>query len=113
MINETSINSCNEFYVIEKTIEVIVGSAEKSKTIRIEALLSLPQREYSTHVYIKEHVTVQPTFPRTGEGFDRKPANMQVWINYDLPWTNGETADEVINKTLAFLLSSHGESATE
>lgn len=103
MITRTNIDFCSEFYVVEKTVEVVVQILGESQTIRIEALQSLPQGKYSTRAYIQEHVTVQPTYPQTGSKFDRKPESVRVWVDYDLPWTNRESADEALHQALGFL----------
>ncbi len=103
MITRSHIDFCNEFYVVEKTVEVVVQISGESQTIRIEALQSLLQGKYSTRAYIQEHVTVQPTYPKTGGKFDREPESMRVWADYDLPWTNRESADDALNQALGFL----------
>ena len=104
MINEENVNSCEEFYVVEKTIDVVVNFAGESETIRIEALKSLPHGKYSTRAYISTHVTVQPTYPQTGGKFDQKPKDERVWIDYSLPWVDRESADAALNQALGFLL---------
>lgn len=103
MINNSNIEFCDEFYVIEKTVEVVVQISGESQAIRIEALQSLPQRKYSTRAYIQEHLTVQPTYPQTGSKFDRKLENVRIWVDYDLPWTDRESADEALYQALGFL----------
>jgi len=65
-LNSTNINSCEELYLIEKAIEVVVRIADESETVRIEALKSLQHDgSYSTRAYIKEHGTIQPTYSKT------------------------------------------------
>lgn len=94
---------CNESYVVEKTIEVVVEIAGSSETIRIEALKDLRDGHYSTHAYKKENVTLQPTYPQTGNSFDRTPLDMSIWISYDLPWTHTDSADAAIVRAVGFL----------
>ena len=101
MIN--NIDFCNEFYVIEKTVEVVVEISGESQSIRIEALQSFPHLKYSTRAYIQKHVTVQPTYPKTGSNFELKPKDVCIWADYDLPWTDRESADQAINQALGFL----------
>ena len=103
MINNSNIDFCDKFYVIEKTVEVVVQISGESQTIRIEALQSLPQGNYSTRAYIQEHLTVQPTYPQTGSRFDRVPEDVRIWVDYDLPWTSREGADAAIIQALSFL----------
>jgi hypothetical protein len=103
VINESNIDFCDEFYVVEKTVEVVAQILDEPKAIRIEALRSVPQGKYSTRAYIQECLTVQPTYPQTGSNFDRKPEDVRIWVDYDLPWTDGESADEALNQALSFL----------
>ena len=103
MITGSNIEFCDEFYVVEKSIEVVVKIAGEPQTIRIEALKSLPQAKYCTRAYIQEYVTLQPTFPQTGEKFDRKLEDMCIWVDYSLPWTDRESADDALNQALGFL----------
>lgn len=81
MIEPTIYEFCSEFYIVEKTVELVLGNEE----IRIEALLdpNEPGRNrYKTRCYIKKDVTLQPTYPNTSSSgsikFERKPENMQV-----------------------------------
>lgn len=103
MITSSNIDFCDEFYVIEKSIEVVVQIAGEPQTIRIEVLQSLPQVKYCTRAFIQEHVTIQHTYPQTGEKFDREPEDVRIWIDYDLPWTNRESADAALIQALGFL----------
>jgi len=103
MITDQNIEFCDEFYVVEKSVEVVVKIAGEPQTIRIEALLSLPTGKYCTRAYLQEYATLQPTFPQTGGKLDRKPEDMRIWVDYSLPSTDRESADEAINQVLGFL----------
>ncbi len=94
----------SEFYIVEKTIEVVVHIASENRQVRIEALYG-PESgtRYSTRSYIKEDVTVQPTYPSSSEGFSRKPESVSVWVSYDLPWTSRDSADDALAQALGFL----------
>lgn len=94
---------CSEFYTVEKTIEVVVTIGGESERIKIDALRQGGTGEYSTRAYREEHITVQPTYPQSGGSFDRKPQNYRVWVDYDLPWTNRDSADAALNQALGFL----------
>lgn len=60
--------------------------------IRIEALHNpTSPTAYSTRSYIIERVTN-----------DRGEQN-RTWVDYDLPWTSGNSADEVLTKALWIL----------
>jgi hypothetical protein len=93
---------CSEFYVVEKSIEVVVtlkstGTAEE---IRIDALSGTnPNVPYNTHAYIKKEITVQPKYPETSAN----PESIRVWVDYDLPWTNRNSADDALAQALGFL----------
>lgn len=105
MINEFVLEKCYEAYEIEKTIEVVVklkGSGE-TRRVRIEALRDLRDNKYSTTAYIRENITVQPTYPQSNGNFDSKQEEMEIWIDYDLPWTDGKSADAVLTRALGFL----------
>jgi hypothetical protein len=107
MLDHKTFPFCSEFYVVEKTIEVVVdlNGEEESSTIRIEALHSLSNSNigYCTRAYIQEYVTAQPTYPQRNEKFVKKPEDMMVWKRFDLPWTSGDSADEVLATALGFL----------
>ena len=88
MLDPANYPFCSEFYIVEKSIEVVAKINGENRQIRIDALRGPDSTaRYSTASYIKEDITVQPTYPQTNGGFDRKPEGVQVWIAYDLPWT--------------------------
>ena len=103
MINSTNIDFSEEFYVVEKTVEVVVKILGETQAIRIEVLQSLPQGNYSTRAYIQEYVTIQPTYPQTEGSFDHKPVDVRNWVGYSLPWTERKSADDALNQALDFL----------
>lgn len=89
---------------IEKIVEVVakIGD-EENKRIRIEAVRDT-NGSYKTHAYIHEFLTVQLTYPQSDEDFDRPLTSLGVWVDYpDLPWTHGNSVDDVIGQALAFL----------
>ena len=66
--------------------------AGDDRDIRIEALHNpTSPTAYSTRSYIKQHIA-----NAAGE----RP---ETWVDYDLPWTSGSTADEVLMKALWIL----------
>jgi hypothetical protein len=104
MLNPADYGFCSEFYIVEKSIEVVVSLGGEDRRIRIDALQAHGANiEYSTIAYIQENFTLQPTFPSTSSGFSRKPEAVTVWVNYALPWTNGTSADGVLQQALSFL----------
>jgi hypothetical protein len=52
---------------------------------------------------LQENITVQPTYPQEHERFIKKPQSMRIWIGYDLPWTDQDTADGALTQALGFL----------
>jgi hypothetical protein len=96
---------CSEFCVVAKVVEVVVNLGGANRTVRIEALdrFYSTQPSYSTRAYIQESVTVQPTYPQSNGRFERKPESMRVWVPYDLPWTDRDSADGAIEQALGFL----------
>jgi len=105
MYNASNHGFCQEFYTVEKTIEVVVmlkGQKEPT-TIRIDAVRDEKTGKYCSHAYTEESLTVQPTYPQTGSSFIRKPENFTIWVDYDLPWTDRDSADGALDQALDFL----------
>ena len=94
---------CSEFYTVEKTIEVVVTIGGESETIKIDALKDGNTGKYCTRAYREEHITVQPIYPQSGGSFDRESQDYRVWVDYDLPWTDRDSADAALNQALGFL----------
>lgn len=95
---------CHEFYVVAKTVEVVINIRGESEQIRIEALCVPGSKAcYSTRAYIMKDITVQPTFPQDTEGFTSKVQSVRVWVAYDLPWTAQNSADDALAQALSFL----------
>ena len=94
---------CSAFYTVEKSIEVVVPIGGEERRIRIDALRNAPDGRFSTKAYIEEDITVQPSYPQTGDSFGRKPEHIRVWISYDLPWTNQDSAEGALQQALGGL----------
>lgn len=94
---------CTYFYVTEMAIDILVPIGEHDRRIRIEALKDCRTGRYTTRAYLEEAVTLQPTFPQTNGSFDRSPEEFSVWVNYELPWTDRDTAEQAIKQSLGFL----------
>jgi len=97
---------CSEFYTVEKSIEVVVRIGGEQRRIRIDALRNARDGRVSTKAYIEEDVTVQPSYPQTGDTFGRKPEHIRAWISYDLAWTNRDSAEGALQQALGFLRPS-------
>ena len=93
----------SEFYVIEKTIEVVVRISDTLESIRIEAIRDLRSGQYSTRAYIQVDYTIQPTYPFAAGRLESDPNSVQLWVDYELAWIDGDSADDVLNQALAFL----------
>ncbi len=102
MYNKQQHGFCSEFYILEKTIEVVVRIKGEDERVKIDALKD-EMGKYSTKSYIEEHVTLQPTYPQTHGTFDKAPRDYRIWLDYDLPWTHRNTADDALNQALWFL----------
>jgi hypothetical protein len=104
MLDKKHYDFCSEFYVVEKSIAVVVKIGDEDQQVRIDALYGPDSTTvYSTHAYIKEDIMIQPTYPQTEGEFDRDPESVRVWIDYDLPWTAAGSADEALAQALEFL----------
>ncbi len=103
MLTSTDYDFCSEFYVVEKTVYAVANVGGQDRAFLIEALHAPQTGQYSTASYIKDDHTLQPTYPQGSGGFQRKPENVSHWVVYDLPWTRGNTADDVIRQALGWL----------
>jgi hypothetical protein len=93
---------CREFYVVEKSIEVVVTMKGDSRCVRINALHDLKQDHYCARVYIEESVFLEPEYPANDESGRREPAS--VWTAWtDFPWTHGNSAEQALRSALSFL----------
>jgi len=103
MLEASKHDFCSEFYLIEKSVEVVVHIHGESETLRIEALRDLRDGHYCTRSFIQEHLTIQSTYPQSNGNFGRKPEEFRVWVSYDLPWIDRDSADGAIEQALGFL----------
>jgi len=103
MIDQDAYSFADEFYVVDKTIEIVVRIADEPTTIRIEALCHPPSGKYHTRAYVQGFYSIQPTYPQTGGKFDRKPEDKDLWVAYNLPWTKSDSADAAITQAIGFL----------
>lgn len=71
---------------------------------KIEALLSPQNGTYSTAAYIQEQVTLQPSYPSTGNTLTGTPISCGIWAVFtNLGWTSRATAEAAIEQALGFL----------
>jgi hypothetical protein len=98
MLDPDEFPFCREFYVVEKSIEVVVMMKGDSRCVRIDALHELKQDHYCARVYIEEGVFLEPVYPAGDE------AGQEVWTAWtDFPWTQCKSTDEVLRSALSFL----------
>jgi hypothetical protein len=77
---------CHEFYVVEKSIEVVVTINGNGTPVRIDAMHNLKADRYCAHVYIEEC------------GFLKSADPVE-----DFPWTHGNSAEQALRSALSFL----------
>ncbi|AGA31683.1 hypothetical protein [Singulisphaera acidiphila] len=97
MPNLEHLDFCRELYVVEKTVEVVVSIQGEPEFIRIEAFHDLQAGRYKTRSCMQAKVKLQAAHGNQGL------IETDAWVDYDLPWTDGETADEVVEQALGFL----------
>jgi len=104
MIDSKQYPFCSELDMVEKTVYAVANVGGEDRQIRIEVLKSLIDGHYHTHAYMKEDITVQPSYPWEDGSFTRKPTSMSVWIAWhDFPWTHTNSADSALTQALGFL----------
>jgi len=105
MLDLSRYESITEHREIEKTVEIVVEIDGESKTIRIDAVKFERDgvTKYDTRGWVLENVTLQPTYPQTGSGFDREPQRMQVWVAYSIPWVDRDSADAALAQAIGFI----------
>ncbi len=104
MINPGSYSSFNEFYEVVKTVEFVTSHGGEDRRFRINALYDPRSKSYSTSAYIREEVTLQPSFPYVNGAYQSNPQNFAIWVAFtNIGWTNRNTADEAIEQAMGFL----------
>lgn len=99
MLNVDGHPNCFEFDVVEKAIKVSVTLiAGGESRIRIEALRDVHTGNYSTSSYVQRSFKLTASDDEGGQ-----EAEMTIWVDYELPWTNAKTADDALNSVLAWL----------
>ena len=104
MLNPERYPNCSEFYIVEKAVIVVAEIGGVDRQLRIEALRrpGHSPHEYSTRGYIEETVVVQQSDVKDGK-YEHKPQSMSVWVDYNLPWTARDSADDAIEQALSLL----------
>jgi len=103
-------NSYNEAYEVVKTAEV-VGYDRNMYRVEVLKSFSNPNVPFSVRYLIQEHVMVQPTYPMTGDKFERKPEDMTVFVDIAGPWVAAQTAEDALSQALSFLAERAGHRA--
>ena len=102
MLDANKFDYVSEIYTVEKTIEIEAQVHGVSERIRIHALSrDFDSRvRYSTTAEIEVPVTIHPCYGPDGSEDTAAPREANVWVDYDIPWTDGETADDVLNQAM-------------
>jgi len=102
MIDPDKFEEVSEFYEVEKTIVVVI----EGESIRLEALRRIdgpaPHR-YETQGYIERTVLLTPACGEDGSQGTGVPAEEQVWVHYETPWTDGDSADDALTQSLSLM----------
>jgi hypothetical protein len=102
VVDASKYDFCSEFYFVEKTIDVVVQINGEDRQIRIEALHwpDSPTRS-STRAYIHDTFVLQRDIIEDGKRVNAE--RFSLWVDYDLPSTSGDSADDVLNQALWLL----------
>jgi hypothetical protein len=108
MLDPSRYENVSEFYVIEKSIEIVAEVHGQSETIRIDALRQVTDHgtRYLTRGFIELPVVVQPVYGPDGTTDTAEPREVRAWVAYNIPWTDGDSADSVLGQAIAFLRRS-------
>lgn len=99
MLNVHENPHCFEFYLVEKSIEVVVNLKVGSEsTIRINALRDMKDNVYSTRAYVERRCNIQFAEEEGG-----REEQLTTWVEYELPWVRRDSADEALNDALSWL----------
>jgi hypothetical protein len=85
VLNAQLYDFCIECYGVAKTLEIVVKIMGENRRVKLEALEVLhghQKGQFEIRAYIEEDITVQRTYPQSGEKLDRKPESVKVWILY-------------------------------
>jgi hypothetical protein len=104
MLHIDRFRKLHEMYEIEKEVEVVVSLGGEPTALRIVALKSCHTGKYLTRAY-RSQVIFLSASPKSDDSGVRARAggSIKVWVEYVLPWTDGETADDVLEMALTFL----------
>ncbi len=103
VINENAYDFADEFFVVEKTVEVRVRIEGIPQTVRIEALLHPASGSYYARACIQDCFKIQPSYPQSRGRFDREPLDGILWLDFEIPWAAGDSADDAITQALGVL----------
>jgi hypothetical protein len=90
MLTSANFPFVSEFYVIDKSIQVVVFIKGEYRTIRIDALhrfgKDLGEKYYSARAWILVN-----------------PGDFELFVSYELPSVNGNSSDDVLALALSFI----------
>ena len=90
-----------EVYEVVHTVDVTMNH----DMYRIEVLkdYSRSSFEYVVRYYLRQAMTVQPSFPSDGGIFSRTPESMYVWVYTHFPDVHADTPDRALAQALGFM----------
>lgn len=94
---------CSEFYTVAKSVEFVKRYGGTDRAFRVDALFDPESARYSTAVYIRETVILQPAYPQTNGKFEREPESMEIWRTFHTAWTSGLSSEQVIAQAIGFI----------
>jgi hypothetical protein len=98
MLNPTQFKFCSEFYIVEKTIIVVVELEGQLRHVRLEAVQD-SEESYSVRAYIEETAMVQLAAAEPGEEVEAT-----TWRTFGLPDVlTADTADQALRQALSYL----------
>ena len=108
MLDPSRYEHVSEFYVVEKSIEIVAEVQGQSETIRIDALSHETDQgtRYLTRGFIELPMVIQPVYGPDGSQETAEPREVRAWVNYNIPWTDGDSADSVLGQAIVFLRRS-------
>jgi len=91
----------SEVYEVERTIEVVATLGGQNERIRIDALRDYSTGTYSTRAYIAYDAALLNSY--AAKAGKTATDDHEIWVLYDLPWTNRTNANDALVQALSFL----------
>jgi len=100
-------NLFTEVYELVSVVEVVIRGSSRYR-IEVHKGYSNPSIPYTVNYFVRETVTLQPSYPSTEGGgqarrFERSLEDVAIWKPIDLPWVAEQSAELALNRALSFL----------